>query len=67
LPAAKVDEKRGINQPQTAGSEEVNGKRRRRRKKIGGGPGGREAVTRGEAEAEAAKQQPVRADDKRQW
>jgi hypothetical protein len=31
----------------------------------GGGPGGQEAVARGEVEV--GMQQPVRADDKRQW
>ncbi len=48
----------------TAGDKEVGGKRRRQQIKRGVSPGGWEVVVQGEAEA--AMQQPVRADDKRQ-
>ncbi len=65
MPATKVDKKAMHQSTSTVGDKEVGGRRRRQQIKRGGGPGRREAVAQGEAEA--ATQQPIRADNKRQW
>ncbi len=65
LSAAKADKKMMQQSISTAGDKEVSGRMRWQRINRGGGASGREVVAQGEAEA--AMQQPVKLDDKRQW